>query len=243
MTEAGLFLVLEGGEGVGKTTQWNRLSTLLTQSGHDVEALREPGGTPAGDVLRGVLLDPNATLAPETEALLFAASRAELVGQVIRPALARGAVVLVDRFLLSTYAYQGAGRGLALDALRSSNQLATGGLAPDLTLLLSMSLDDSLARMHSRGSADRMERESVAFHERVTRAFIAATEPEWQTRYPEIGAVVTVDANGSIDDVTARCVARLAERWPSRFATLGDGAHDGLGAFSRAAATTGATNG
>jgi len=239
MTDAGLFLVLEGGEGVGKTTQWNRLSTLLTQAGHDVEALREPGGTPAGDVLRGVLLDPSATLAPETEALLFAASRAELVRQVIRPALARGAVVLVDRFLLSTYAYQGAGRGLALEALRASNDLATGGLAPHLTLLLSMSLDDSLARMHSRGSADRMERESLAFHDRVTCAFIAAAEAEWQVQYPEIGVVVRVDATGSVDDVTARCVARLIERWPARFAALGDPSHDAFSDFTR----TGATNG
>jgi dTMP kinase len=216
----GLFLVLEGGEGVGKTTQWHALTARLERAGHDVVALREPGGTPAGDAVRAVLLDPDATLTPEAEALLFAASRAQLVGTVIRPALDRGAVVLVDRFLLSTYAYQGAGRGLALDALRSANHLATGGLAPDLTLLLAMGVDDALARMRSRGEADRMERESVAFHTRVTEAFLGATAPAWQAKYPEIGLVVTVDATGAQDDVSERCLARLAGLWPDRFGSM-----------------------
>ncbi len=216
----GLFLVLEGGEGVGKTTQWTSISAWLERAGHDVVAIREPGGTPAGDAVRAILLDPEATLTPEAEALLFAASRAQLVGTVIRPALSRGAVVLVDRFLLSTYAYQGAGRGLALDALRSANQLATGGLAPDLTLLLSMGVDDALARMRSRGEADRMERESVAFHTRVAAAFLGAAEPAWQAQYPEIGPVVTVDATGTTGEVTDRCLARLAATWPERFASL-----------------------
>ncbi len=239
MTELGLFLVLEGGEGVGKTTQWHRLSTLLTHAGHDVVALREPGGTPAGDVLRGMLLDPATTLSAETEALLFAASRAELVGQVIRPALARGSVVLVDRFLLSTYAYQGAGRGLSLEALRTSNQLATGGLTPDLTLLLSMPVDAALARVHARGTVDRMERESVAFHERVARSFGTATDAAWQLRHPEIGTVVTVDAQDSADEVTSMCVARLAARWPSRFGSLADASHQAWSPFT----PTGATHG
>ena len=115
---SGCFVVLEGGEGVGKTTQWRRLADRLLMAGHDVVALREPGGTPTGDALRAVLLDPSSALAPETEALLFAASRAQLVRDVIAPALHRGAVVLVDRFLLSTYAYQGRGRGLSRTALR-----------------------------------------------------------------------------------------------------------------------------
>ncbi len=220
MTLPGLFLVLEGGEGVGKTTQWRRLATLLSHAGHDVVALREPGGTPAGDLLRTVLLDPEATLAPETEALLFAASRAQLVSEVIRPSVARGAVVLVDRFLLSTFSYQGAGRGLSLAALSTVNHLATGGLAPDLTLLLTMSLDEALARVLARGTADRMERESLAFHGRVAHAFLEATDHTWQAQHPEIGPVVTVDAQGSPDDVTTRCITRLADMWPARFGTL-----------------------
>ncbi len=220
MTVSGLLLVLEGGEGVGKTTQWRQLETRLREAGHDVEAVREPGGTAVGDRVRGILLDPEASLIPEAEALLFAASRAQLVGEVIRPALARGAVVLVDRFLLSTYAYQGAGRGLAVDGLRASNVLATNGLAPDLTLLLSMSLEDAMARVHSRGSTDRMERESLAFHIRVEQSFLAATDPAWQAAHPEVGAVVTVDANGDPDVVTARCLAQLSERWPVRFSQM-----------------------
>jgi dTMP kinase len=201
--------------------------------------LREPGGTPAGDILRDVLLDPESTLAPETEALLFAASRAQLVGQVIRPALSRGAVVLVDRFLLSTYAYQGSGRGLALESLRAANRLATGGLAPDLTLLLTLSLDEAMARMHSRGSADRMERESLAFHTRVGEAFLAAADPLWQLEYPEIGPVVPVSASGAPDDVTARCIAELARRWPARFATT----HAAMAADFRHASADGVARG
>lgn len=222
MTEAGLFLVLEGGEGVGKTTQWNRLSTLLTQAGHDVEALREPGGTPAGDVLRGVLLDPDATLAPETEALLFAASRAELVGQVIRPALARGALVLVDRFLLSTYAYQGGGRGIDEAQLRAINAFATSGLTPDVTLLLTLPLESALQRATLRSVPDRIEREDHAFHQRVASTFLSATNPMWQLAHPDCGHIVGIDATGSAEEVTNRCVAFLAQHWPSQLGALLD---------------------
>ncbi|WP_353267217.1 dTMP kinase, partial [Gemmatimonas sp.] len=167
----GLFLVLEGGEGVGKTTQWTRLADTLRSVGLDVVAVREPGGTPAGDAIRTLLLDPTSSLTAESEALLFAASRAQLVRDVIAPAIARGAIVLVDRFLLSTYAYQGAGRGLPMASLQAVNRFATAGLAPDLTLLLSVPLETAQARMQARGAADRMEQEDVAFHERVRDAF------------------------------------------------------------------------
>ena len=215
---AGVFLVLEGGEGVGKTTQWSRLADTLRAVGHDVVAVREPGGTPAGDAIRQLLLDPASTLSPESEALLFAASRAQLVREVIEPAIARGAVVLVDRFLLSTYAYQGAGRGLPMSALRQVNALATGGRTPDLTLLLSVPLDTAQARMHARGAADRMEQEDVAFHLRVRDAFEAALAPSWQQAHPEVGRVVAVAADASPDAVTARCLEVLVARWPERFA-------------------------
>jgi dTMP kinase len=216
----GCFLVLEGGEGVGKTTQWRRLADHLAAAGHEVVALREPGGTPAGDALRAVLLSPASALTAETETLLFAASRAQLVREVITPALQRGAVVLVDRFLLSTYAYQGRGRALPLAALRDVNAFATGGLAPDLTLLLSLPHEASMARMRARGAADRMEREDDAFHQRVRAAFEAALDPSWQQSHPEIGPVVSVDAEGEAEAVTGRCVAALARRWPHRFSNL-----------------------
>ena len=210
--------MLEGGEGVGKTTQWQRLATALSTSEQEVIALREPGGTPAGDVLRTVLLDPSSDLTAESEALLFAASRAQLVKTVIRPALARGAIVLVDRFLLSTYAYQGAGRGLPMEALRETNSFATGGLAPDLTLLFTMPLETALARMQARGTADRLEREGVEFHRRVQTAFIEAANTEWQQRHPEIGPVYPIEASGSPELVTLRCLQQLAVFSPTRFA-------------------------
>ena len=218
--DTGRFIVMEGGEGVGKTTQWEQVAERLMAAGHRVVALREPGGTPTGDVLRRLLLDPASTLAPNTEALLFAASRAQLVGDVIRPALAEDATVLVDRFLLSTYAYQGAGRGIPIDTLRTINHAATGGIAPDLTLLLTLPLDEALARAHARGDSDRMEREDRAFHERVHGAFLRATDTAWQAAHPEIGTVVTIDANGPADRVTLRCLDALASRWPARFDAL-----------------------
>jgi dTMP kinase len=219
-TEArpGLFVVLEGGEGVGKTTQWRRLAETLRDVGHEVVAVREPGGTPAGDAIRALLLDPASSLEPSTEALLFAASRAQLVRDVITPALSRGAIVLVDRFLLSTYAYQGAGRGLPIDALQAVNAVATGGRSPDLTLLLNVPLDVAMQRMRARGAADRLEQESPLFHERVRSAFEAALSPSWQAAHPEIGAVVSIAAHDDPDAVTVRCIEALVERWPDRFA-------------------------
>jgi dTMP kinase len=213
----GLFLVLEGGEGVGKTTQWQRLGDTLRAVGLDVVTVREPGGTPAGDHIRALLLDPTSSLAHATEALLFAASRAQLLHDVVEPALARGAVVLVDRFLLSTYAYQGAGRGLPMESLRRVNALATGGRTPDLTLLLAMPLATAQARAAARGATDRMEQETAAFHERVSAAFTEALSPIWQSQHPEVGPVVAVDADTSVDAVTVRCLAQLVLRWPERF--------------------------
>ncbi|MFO0230801.1 dTMP kinase [Gemmatimonas sp.] len=215
----GLFLVLEGGEGVGKTTQWTRLADTLRAVGHDVVAVREPGGTAAGDAIRAMLLDPASELAPESEALLFAASRAQLVRDVVIPALSRGAVVLVDRFLLSTYAYQGAGRGIAESLLRAVNAVATQGVAPDLTLLLSVPAEVAQARLEVRGPADRMEQEDAPFHQRVRDAFDAARAADWQAAHPEIGPVIAIDANRPVDVVTVRCLEALVAQWPVRFAS------------------------
>ena len=220
----GVFIALEGGEGVGKTTQWQRLADLLREVGHDVEAVREPGGTPAGDRIRALLLDPGSSLTAASEALLFAASRAQLVRTVIVPALARGAVVLVDRFLLSTYAYQGAGRGVSIDALRGANRLATGDCAPDLTVLLDLPFDDAMARQRARGASDRLELEADAFHRRVREAFDRARSTAWQLDHPEVGPVVSVPADGSVDSVTVRCLETLVSRWPERFTTAAEAA-------------------
>ena len=133
---SGLLIVLEGSEGAGKTTQLKLLADRLREEGIDVLSLREPGGTPLGDAIRSILLDPGQSISPASEALLFMASRAEIVRERIDPALERGVVVLMDRFFLSTYAYQIFGRGLPEAEIRSANALATGGRAPDLNILL-----------------------------------------------------------------------------------------------------------
>src|SRR3989442_648800 len=141
-----MLFVFEGPEGAGKSTQLKRLGEWLSARGTRVVCMREPGGTPLGDDIRRLLLDPASHITPRPEALLFMASRAQLVEQTIRPALATGATVLVDRFFLSTYAYQGAGRGLPWDELRMANRVATGGLLPNLTLLPMLSAGEGLAR-------------------------------------------------------------------------------------------------
>src|SRR5947207_13119995 len=132
----GLLVVFEGAEGAGKSTQLRLLADWLGSRACDVVAVREPGGTIVGDEIRRILLDPNSDIVPRSEALLFMASRAQLVDREIRPALERGAVVLVDRFFLATYAYQGVGRGLPEAELTVANAMATQGLRPDLTLLM-----------------------------------------------------------------------------------------------------------
>jgi dTMP kinase len=217
VSSRGLLLVLEGGEGVGKTTQWQRLTDRLTQCGQRVLALREPGGTPSGDVIRELLLNPRHSLTPSAEALLFAASRAELVERSLRPALDSGAVVLLDRYLLSTYVYQGMARGLSMDGLRQINAFATGRLVPDLTLLLSLPLNEAMARTQARGEPDRLEQEARAFHERVESGFQTAAGNAWQAEYPECGPIVRVLAQGTPDEVSERCMQVLGARWPDRF--------------------------
>lgn len=218
----GLFVVLEGGEGAGKTTQWTRLADTLRSVGQEVVAVREPGGTAAGDVIRSLLLDPEASLTDVAEALLFAASRAQLVRSVIAPALERGAIVLVDRYLLSTYAYQGAGRGLPLGSLRCMNELAIEGCTPDVTLLLFVPENVARSRLDARGGTDRLEAEGVAFHERVGLAFEKAVSDEWQKQHPEVGPVVAIAGDGEAHAVTMRCMNVLVERWPARFAAAAD---------------------
>ena len=178
----GLFITFEGPEGSGKTTQTRLLAAWLREKGHDVLTTREPGGTRIGDAVRNVLLDPaHVEMRPETEILLFSAARAQLVGQLIRPHLARGGVVLCDRFADSTLAYQGYGRQLDLDTLRLITAFATGQLTPDLTICLDLPVIEGLQRKQGGdlGEWNRMEREQLEFHERVRQGFLAlaATEP------------------------------------------------------------------
>lgn len=217
---SGGLIVLEGIEGVGKSTQLQHLRRRLESRGFVATILREPGGTPAGDVIRGLVLDPGNQIDQRTEALLFMASRAQLVADVIRPALERGEFVLLDRFFLSTYAYQIEGRGLPEEAVRNANALATGGLVPDLTLLLDLPPYAALARAASRSAQDRIEQSGAAFYDRVRQAFIAFASPEWQQQHPEAGSIVLIDAGGDEGVVAERIVKVVARRWPQTAASL-----------------------
>ena len=179
----GIFVTFEGGEGAGKTTHIRFLSNALSARGCEVVCLREPGGTPVGEALRAVVLDPaHAEMAPEAELLIYEAARAQIVSQVIRPALERGAVVLCDRFFDSTIAYQVYGRGLPLDFVKRANEFATGGLVPDRTILLACggSAREGLSRATRHAGADRLEQAGLDFHARVNEAFslIAEENPQ-----------------------------------------------------------------
>ena len=213
----GKLIVLEGAEGVGKTTQLQRLADTLTARGIAHLGVREPGGTAIGNQIRRLLLEPGPGFSARTEALLFMASRAELVESDIRPALARGEVVIADRFFLSTYAYQIAGRGLSETEVTAANRFATGGLVPDLTILLRLSVAAALARTDSRGARDRIESASDDFHHRVAEAFDRFAEPTWQRSHPESGPVVAIDAAGSVDEVAGAVLTTLEQTWPETF--------------------------
>jgi len=217
MTGRGKLIVLEGAEGVGKTTQVRRLAGTLTARGIPHLGVREPGGTAIGNKIRNLLLEPGPGFSARTEALLFMASRAELVDNDIRPALARGEVVIADRFFLSTYAYQIAGRGLSESEVTAANRFATGGLVPDLTILLRLTVAAALARTDSRGARDRIESADDDFHHRVAEAFDRFAEPAWQRSHPESGPVVAIDAAASVDEVAAAVLAMLEQRWPETF--------------------------
>ena len=179
----GKFITFEGPEGGGKTTHARRLVEKLQATGHKVLYTREPGGTPTGEAIRGILQHDHAgePICPETEVLLFAASRAQLVRRVILPALDRGEWVVCDRFADSTTAYQGYGRGFPVEQMIAINEFAIKGAQPDLTILLDLPISDGFARLHQRGGEkDRIEREALEFHERVRTGYL-----ELARRWPE----------------------------------------------------------
>ncbi len=203
----GIFITFEGGEGCGKSTQQRLLARRLEAAGLTVRTLREPGGTIVGEAVRSVLLDPeHSGLDATSEVLLYEAARAQLVAEVIEPALEAGEVVLCDRFFDSSTAYQGHARGLPLAQIESLNRIATGGLMPDRTLLLDIDAALGVQRATCDG-ADRLECEDIAFHERVRAGFlrIAAENPE---------RVHVVDASGELEDVAARVADELSDLLP-----------------------------
>ncbi len=203
----GLFITFEGPEGSGKSTQLALLAQWLRDQGYEVLTTREPGGTRIGETIRSLLHDIRFTeMHPRAEILLYSASRAQLVEEVIRPALEAGKVVLCDRYADSTYAYQGYGRGLSLDQLREITDFATGGLRPDLTLYLDLVPEIGLARkVAGKTEMNRLDRERIDFHRRVRAGYLelAGEEPErWRI----------IAAEESVEAVQAAIRALVAEK-------------------------------
>lgn len=205
----GVFITFEGGDGAGKSTHIRFLAAELARRGYEVVCLREPGGTPIGEALRNLVLDPaHGEMDPRTELLIYEAARAQIVAEVIRPALGRGAVVLCDRFADSTVAYQGFGRGLDRDFIASANAFASRGIVPDKTILLVAGGTAASLERATRGEgADRLEAAGVDFHAKVNAGFLAlaAAEP----------ARVAVVESARLRSETARAVfAALADVFP-----------------------------
>lgn len=208
---SGFFITLEGGDGVGKSTQSRLLAEWLTGKGREVVLAREPGGTPLGTELRRLILRGGHEIGhvdARSEALMYAADRAQNIATVVRPALERGAVVVQDRFIDSSLAYQGVGRVLDVDDVRRVNEWAAGGLWPDVTVLLDIEHEVAMARTASRETLkgdvpDRIEAETSAFHDAVRQAFLslAAAEPE---------RFLVVDASGTPEEIHAAIIERVA---------------------------------
>jgi dTMP kinase len=207
-------IVLEGPEGAGKTTQIALLFERMARAGTLVVAHREPGGTAIGEEVRKLLLETRYDPSARTEALLFMASRAQLIDKELKPALDTGTVVLLDRFFLSTYAYQIGGRRLPEAEVRAANALATAGVRPDLNILLDLPPQEGIQRAARRGAHDRMEQADAGFHDRVSRAFAEFATTAWQTAHPEAGRVVSVDARGTEAQVHERVVAAVNAALP-----------------------------
>jgi dTMP kinase len=201
----GLFITFEGPEGSGKSTHAHRVAERLTACGYEVVPAREPGGTPTGEAIREILQHDAAgePVAPQTELLLFASSRAQLVQRVIKPALARGAIVICDRFADSTTAYQGYGRGFDVERVLSLNDWATGRVVPDVTLLMDLDVALGFERIHQRNleaghGEDRFERETLEFHQRVRDGYLALA-----ARWPERFRIIPSDQPVSVVQAAA----------------------------------------
>lgn len=178
----GLLITMEGPDGSGKTMQMDLLEKALREQGYPVVRSREPGGTPIGEAIRSVILNPEyKEMDAMTEALLYAASRAQHVAEKIRPSMEQGAIVLLDRFLDSSLVYQGIGRGMTIETIEAINRFATGGLQPDTTLMVYIDYEEGLRRKkQQKGSLDRMEAQQDNFHRRVNEGYLQLAQ-----RYPE----------------------------------------------------------
>ena len=200
-----MLVTFEGIEAAGKSTLIAALAAKLRNRGEVVLVTREPGGTPLGDSLRGVFLDPSIRIDPIAEVMLLNASRAQLVADVIAPALKAGSVVLCDRFFDATVAYQGFGRGLDVESLLEICLTATHRIAPELTFLIDIPVEVSRARLRARGGADRLEREDAAFHELVRQGYLALAK-RFENRF------VVLDGTAAEDVLAARAFDELERR-------------------------------
>lgn len=208
----GLFVVLEGVEGAGKSTQARLLADWFADLGLPHVLAREPGGTPVGEAIRRVVLDRNGlAMPPETELFLILGARAAFVDGVVCPALEEGKIVLADRFDFSTFAYQGFGRGLDLERVKGANEMATGGLAPDLYLILDLPVEVGVERKGGVDAGDRIEQEGVAFLSRVQEGYRALAQETSRARI--------VDAGGSVEEVQVALRRVLMDLFPETFPT------------------------
>jgi len=200
----GRFISLEGVEGCGKSTQIERLKRHLEESGYRVDLTREPGGTPIGEAIRAILLDnANNAMCDVAELLLYEAARAQHIEERIRPAIEQGVVVISDRFADSTTAYQGAGRGLDDQTVAALHEIAVAGLWPDLTIVLDVPAREGLARVKRYRETDRIEQESLQFHERVRNGFLQLAEQN-------PGRIKVVDGARPADEVTRDVIALVS---------------------------------
>lgn len=203
----GIFITMEGSDGSGKTTQIYLLKKYLESRGYDIVIAREPGGTAIGEVIREVILNPaHKEMSHMTELLLYASARAQLVSQVIEPALLEGKAVICDRFVESSAVYQGIGRGLGVDTVYEVNNFALGDVKPKLTIFMDLDAEQGIKRKKKQAELDRMEMEDMTFHKRVVEGY-----RKLATLYPE--RIVPIDATLSIEEIHSRIVEEVERRF------------------------------
>ncbi len=203
----GIFITIEGPDGSGKTTQIELLREYLEKKGYDSVVTREPGGTVISEAIREIILNPEyKEMSYMTELLLYAAARAQLVNQIIRPALIEGKAVICDRFVESSAVYQGIGRGLGVSTVYEVNNYALGEVKPKLTIFMDLDAEDGIKRKKNQTELDRMEQEDIEFHKRVVEGYRKLAE-----LYPE--KIVPIDATLSVEDIHSRIVSEVEKRF------------------------------
>jgi dTMP kinase len=203
----GIFITIEGPDGSGKTTQIELLREYLEKKGYDSVVTREPGGTVISEAIREIILNPEyKEMSYMTELLLYAAARAQLVNQIIRPALIEGKAVICDRFVESSAVYQGIGRGLGVSTVYEVNNYALGEVKPKLTIFMDLDAEDGIKRKKNQTELDRMEQEDIEFHKRVVEGYRKLAE-----LYPE--RIVPIDATLSVEDIHSRIVSEVEKRF------------------------------